>query len=430
MSSASSVRGFCNRDPSSNSNRSFLALNWILGFGFKASSFVFLREKSEMQDQLVCHGCRNTLLYPRGATNVRCALCNTINMVPLHPPPPPPHHHAHAGMDMAHIVCGGCRTMLMYTRGASSVRCSCCQTVNLVPATPPTNQPAHVNCGNCRTTLMYPYGAPSVRCAVCQFVTNVNMGNGRVPFPTNHPNGTASSPGSMPSTSTQSTPPSQTQTVVVENPMSVNESGKLLFAGFAIEIPLPTPIEMQDQLVCHGCRNTLLYPRGATNVRCALCNTINMVPLHPPPHHHGMDMAHIVCGGCRTMLMYTRGASSVRCSCCQTVNLVPATPPANQPAHVNCGNCRTTLMYPYGAPSVRCAVCQFVTNVNMGNGRVPFPTNQPNGTASPGPMPSTSTQSTPPSQTQTVVVENPMSVNESGKLVSNVVVGVTTDKKK
>ncbi|KAJ0263564.1 Protein LSD1 [Hirschfeldia incana] len=148
---------------------------------------------------------------------------------------------------------------------------------------------------------------------------------------------------------------------------------------------------MQDQLACHGCRITLLYPRGASNVRCSLCNTINMAP-HPPPPHH-------------------------------------ATPPTNQPAHINCGNCRTTLMYPYGAPSVRCAVCQFVTNVNMGNGRVPFPANLPNGTASPGTMPSTST-STPPSQTQTVVVENPMSVNESGKLVSNVVVGVTTDKKK
>lgn len=48
-----------------------------------------------MQDQLVCHGCRNTLMYPRGATNVRCALCHIVNMVPLHPhppPPPPPHH--------------------------------------------------------------------------------------------------------------------------------------------------------------------------------------------------------------------------------------------------------------------------------------------------------------------------------------------------
>ncbi|KAG2291467.1 hypothetical protein Bca52824_038136 [Brassica carinata] len=160
---------------------------------------------------------------------------------------------------------------------------------------------------------------------------------------------------------------------------------------------------MQDQLVCHGCRNTLLYPRGATNSEHTA--------------RAGMDMAHIVCGG----------SSSVRCSCCQTLNLVPAPTPSNQFAHINCGNCRTTLMYPYGASSVKCAVYQFVTNVNlMGNGRVP---NMPNGAASPGTMLSTSTQSIPPSKTQTVVVENPMSVNGSGKLVSNVVVGVTTCKK-
>ncbi|XP_010537276.1 PREDICTED: protein LSD1 isoform X1 [Tarenaya hassleriana] len=176
---------------------------------------------------------------------------------------------------------------------------------------------------------------------------------------------------------------------------------------------------MQDQLVCHGCRSILLYPRGATNVCCALCSMINIVP-PPPPVRAGVDMAHIICGGCRTMLMYSRGANSVRCSCCQTLNLVPAH--TNQVAHINCGHCRTTLMYPYGASSVKCAICQYVTNVNMGNARPHIPANRPNGTATPGTMPSTST-------TQTVVVENPMSVDESGKLVSNVVVGVTTDKK-
>lgn len=79
-------------------------------------------------------------------------------------------------------------------------------------------------------------------------------------------------------------------------------------------------------------------------------------------------------------------------------------------------------MYPHGAPSVKCAVCQYVTNVNMANARVPLPANRPNGTAIPGTLPSTS-------MTQTVVVENPMSVDESGKLVSNVVVGVSTEKK-
>ncbi|OEL24052.1 hypothetical protein BAE44_0014923, partial [Dichanthelium oligosanthes] len=72
-------------------------------------------------------------------------------------------------------------------------------------------------------------------------------------------------------------------------------------------------------------------------------------------------------------------------------------------AHVNCGQCQTVLMYPYGAPSVKCAICNFITNVGG-----------------------------PPSQPQnvTVVVENPMTVDDKGKLVSNVVVGVTTGGKK
>uniref|UniRef100_A0A151UDE2 Zinc finger LSD1-type domain-containing protein n=1 Tax=Cajanus cajan TaxID=3821 RepID=A0A151UDE2_CAJCA len=32
--------------------------------------------------------------------------------------------------------------------------------------------------------------------------------------------------------------------------------------------------------VCNGCRNILVYPLGASNVCCAICNTINSVP--PP----------------------------------------------------------------------------------------------------------------------------------------------------
>ncbi|XP_077244615.1 protein LOL2-like [Tasmannia lanceolata] len=173
---------------------------------------------------------------------------------------------------------------------------------------------------------------------------------------------------------------------------------------------------MQSQLVCGGCRNILLYPRGATNVRCAICSTITTVPPEVPS-----AMAELVCGGCRTLLRYTRGATTVRCSCCQTINLACAA------AHVNCGQCQTTLMYPYGAQSVKCAVCHYVTNVGMSNMRVPIPVHRPNG-ASPTPMPSTSAP-LPHASSQTVVVENPMTVDESGKLVSNVVVGVTTEKK-
>ncbi|KAK3024699.1 hypothetical protein RJ639_042921, partial [Escallonia herrerae] len=74
------------------------------------------------------------------------------------------------GTEMAQLVCGGCHTLLMYIRGATSVRCSCCHTVNLAME---ANQVAHVNCGNCRMLLMYQYGARSVKCAVCNFVTSV-----------------------------------------------------------------------------------------------------------------------------------------------------------------------------------------------------------------------------------------------------------------
>ncbi|GFQ07424.1 protein lsd1 [Phtheirospermum japonicum] len=140
-----------------------------------------------------------------------------------------------------------------------------------------------------------------------------------------------------------------------------------------------------------------------------------------------MEMAQLICGGCRTLLMHARGAASVRCSCCHTVNLVPAdkyaatvpAPAPNNVAHVNCGNCHTMLMYPAGASSVKCAICQFITNVNTGDTRVPIPVNRPGSTSAPTPARAHS-------QSQTVVVQNPMSVDESGKLVSNVVVGVTT----
>ncbi|KAJ0975768.1 hypothetical protein J5N97_017733 [Dioscorea zingiberensis] len=175
---------------------------------------------------------------------------------------------------------------------------------------------------------------------------------------------------------------------------------------------------MQSQLVCNGCRNVLLYPRGATNVCCAICNSITPVP---PP---ATEMSQLYCGGCRTLLMYARGATSVRCSCCNTINLARSSG-GGHVAHVNCGQCRTTLMYPYGAPSVKCAVCHYVTNVGMNNTRVPIPVNRPNGSAT---MPPSTSAPQTHTQSQTVVVENPMSVDEKGKLVTNVVVGVTTEK--
>ncbi|EEF42440.1 conserved hypothetical protein [Ricinus communis] len=93
--------------------------------------------------------------------------------VPLapYPTPPAPHTPPAANGVQSQLVCSGCRNLLLYPVGATSVCCSVCNAVTIVP--PPANQVAHVNCGNCRMLLMYQYGARSVKCAVCNFVTSV-----------------------------------------------------------------------------------------------------------------------------------------------------------------------------------------------------------------------------------------------------------------
>ncbi len=76
--------------------------------------------------------------------------------------------------------------------------------------------------------------------------------------------------------------------------------------------------------------------------------------------------------------------------------------------HVSCGGCGIMLMYPLGAQSVKCSVCHFVTNVSQ---NMPW---QPGGQASG----SSQQQPRPPKvPTQTVVVENPPTLDEQGNEV-------------
>jgi LSD1 subclass zinc finger protein len=105
---------------------------------------------------------------------------------------------------------------------------------------------------------------------------------------------------------------------------------------------------------------------------------------------------------------------------------------APQVAHINCGGCGMTLMYAYGAQSVKCALCQFVTSIAMpsnNNMRLPLPAQRLSATGPPSNTPPASSTAPPPSHSNTVVVENPMTMDETGKLVSNVAVGVSTDRR-
>ncbi|XP_043688251.1 protein LOL2 isoform X2 [Telopea speciosissima] len=80
---------------------------------------------------------------------------------------------------MGQMVCGSCRRLLSYPLGARYIKCSSCQTVNLVLE---EHQVGQVKCGNCSVLLMYPYGAPAVRCSSCNFVTEIGVHNQRPPL--------------------------------------------------------------------------------------------------------------------------------------------------------------------------------------------------------------------------------------------------------
>lgn len=171
----------------------------------------------------------------------------------------------------------------------------------------------------------------------------------------------------------------------------------------------------QSQIRCGRCAILLLYPQGASNVRCSQCGHITPVSIPGGP-----ETAQLVCSHCRMLLVYPRGANTVQCSICHTLN--PASQ-ANQVAHVVCGGCRITLMYAYGAQSVKCAMCNFVTQV---------PQTQPRWSGQGTSTPSASTSGAPKSSAPgvaktTVVVENPPSIDEEGNEVQNIAVGVKTE---
>jgi LSD1 subclass zinc finger protein len=73
---------------------------------------------------------------------------------------------------MSELVCGGCFTMLVHSRGAANVRCPHCGRLN---STRSGNQMGHLSCGQCRTTLAYPPGATTVGCPTCRNVNPVRV---------------------------------------------------------------------------------------------------------------------------------------------------------------------------------------------------------------------------------------------------------------
>ncbi|XP_047057183.1 flocculation protein FLO11-like [Lolium rigidum] len=109
--------------------------------------------------------------HQQSSPSMQAAPCS-LGDLELLPPPPPPF----ISKEMGQMVCGSCRELIAYPRGAVHVQCAGCRTINLVLE---AHEVGNVRCGRCEILLMYPLGAPAVKCSLCFFVTEIGERNVR-----------------------------------------------------------------------------------------------------------------------------------------------------------------------------------------------------------------------------------------------------------
>lgn len=157
-----------------------------------------------------------------------------------------------------------------------------------------------------------------------------------------------------------------------------------------------------SQLVCRGCRTTLLYPRGASAVQCAVCRTLN-----PARQVRTQFREQMVFWRATMWNVGERRARDGTCNyktkmaVCQLLAACPImmSQQQQQPSNwstLTCGGCRQPLTYTSGAEYVRCAACQFMNRAPRRH--------EPE---APAPAP----------QVKTVIVENPPLLDEQGNEV-------------
>jgi len=211
-----------------------------------------------------------------------------------------------------------------------------------------------------------------------------------------------------------------------------------------------------------GCGALLRYPAGSPFVRCALCDHVTRASsaaestgdarrrdFDDDGARDGDGEARARCAGCDVVMRFPADATHVRCAMCDavSVNARAATRAprasgtraasalaargaareratrdvddggARGTAYVRCEGCRVTLAYPGGSASVRCSACGAVTRC------AERATRRPTGGGSPVKSARGGNHAVLTSN-NLVVVENPPTVSESGKIVSNIAVGV------
>jgi LSD1 subclass zinc finger protein len=85
-----------------------------------------------------------------------------------------PHTHA-CGRGNPRIVCHSCRLTLEYARGASYVQCAACHSLNaVIEGTIQGGRTFNMVCAICGVSNLAPFGCRFVRCVECQTVSDVS----------------------------------------------------------------------------------------------------------------------------------------------------------------------------------------------------------------------------------------------------------------
>ena len=246
-----------------------------------------------------------------------------------------------------------------------------------VNSTRPMSTSHEITCGygtafGCGTTLRYPAGASYVRCAVCDHVT-ATIGRHASPSGFNGHARHGSASASSSSTATNDTAPHQ-------HPHGAAHYGTMR---------------------CVGCDRHISFPTNATHVRCAACDTVNL-------NARLASRALARFGGPATTAMMIQDGFMRSASRGDT-------------AYLRCSGCRVTLAYPNGSSSVRCAACGTVTLATTsrdGDG------SSASSSGGGGARSASGVGNSVVTSKNLVVIENPPTVTSTGKVVSNIAVGV------
>lgn len=161
-------------------------------------------------------------------------------------------------LSLVRIACG--------LQGAANVRCSQCQHLTPVAASPAAApqpaQPARaqLQCSGCNIMLMYPRGAANVQCAVCGVVNSAQQVCGTPLQRLLLPPRCCTDAGAV-ALHRQSVHNSRTGALAVGGLFNRSRAAVLQANRVA-------------HLQCQGCRTWLMYAYGARSVRCAVCEAI------------------------------------------------------------------------------------------------------------------------------------------------------------